>query len=114
MTGKQDLFEVVDFVTAVMNFLGSILEDGKVTWTELLGHIGEILALPGLATQAWEGKETITWSQISDQGDRDELIAYFRSKLTLPGSESLTEEKIEEGFDAAMGVIRFIFVLGKK
>ena len=103
---KDDMREMVDFAVGLGNFAGAVLEDGKVS----LSDLGTLLSQgPGLVSKgiaAVEGAENIKLTDALDPVERAEIVAYIKANLTLPNK--VTEAQIESFVDSIAGVFAFI------
>lgn len=104
---NRDLIEALEFGAAIVNLGGKVFEDGKLTISDIVSNFGDIIALPRLATTAWQGHENIRIADLATAEDRQQVLAAFREALELPPSAALTEEAIEEAANAILALIAF-------
>jgi len=115
MPTPQDLFEAGDAFAELVNLVGAIYEDGKVTLVEdATVVLSRAPALLSSLSLAWEGRTNIKLADLADPTTRDELIRRVRERVVLPPGMALTEEMVESGVTAVINFGAVVAMLKKQ
>ena len=115
MPTPQDLFEAGDAFAELVNLVGAIYEDGKVTLVEdATVVLSRAPALLSSLSLAWEGHTNIKLADLADPTQRDELIRRVRERVVLPPGMALTEEMVESGVTAVINFGAVVAMLKKQ
>lgn len=105
----KELKEAVAFGVALGNALGASMEDGDLSYRDVI-NLWEPMRL---ASDAIEGASKIMGEAqaLSEEG-KQELVAYIKDQFDIPDDE--LEVKIEAGLTICLGIMQFISMVGTK
>lgn len=103
---KDDVKEVVDFTVALGNFIGAVLEDGKLGVSDLAIVVSQGPSLVSKGSAAIEGADNLKIADMLSAEERAALVARVKEGLDLP--QDAIEEKIESFIEAVAGIVSFI------
>ncbi len=100
---KEDLIDLAKFGGAVGSAAGAVLEDGKLTFSDLGVLVGSAPGLISKGMAAWESRENIKLSDLKDPQVRAEVVQAFCEEFNISADEA--EEKIEALLQTAADLI---------